>query len=42
MRLSAIAVPEYQLVAVFTGWNIADIPALDAVMALERVLQAVR
>jgi CubicO group peptidase (beta-lactamase class C family) len=37
-----LVVPEYGLVAVFTGWNIDDIPALDAVMALERVLQAVR
>jgi len=37
-----LVVPEYDLVAVFTGWNIDDIPALDAVMALERLLQAVR
>lgn len=37
-----LVVPEYELVAVFTGWNIDEIPSLDAVMALERVLDSVR
>ena len=37
-----LVVPEYDLVAVFTGWNIDDIPALDPRFALERVLSSVR
>ena len=37
-----LVVPEYELVAVFTGWNIDDIPALDAEMVLERLLRASR
>jgi CubicO group peptidase (beta-lactamase class C family) len=35
-----IVVPEHDLVAVFTGWNIYDRPALSAAFALERLLQA--
>jgi CubicO group peptidase (beta-lactamase class C family) len=35
-------VPEYDVVAVFTGWNIYDEPPLDAQMALERVIASVR
>lgn len=35
-------VPEYDLIAVFTGWNIYDKPALDPIFALEKVLNAVR
>lgn len=38
----AIVVPEHDLIAVFTGWNIYDKPALSPQMALERVLAAVR
>jgi CubicO group peptidase (beta-lactamase class C family) len=34
-------VPELDLVAVFTGWNIDDIPALDPRFALDAVLGAV-
>jgi CubicO group peptidase (beta-lactamase class C family) len=37
-----IVVPERSLVAVFTGWNIYDKPALDSRTALHRVLQALR
>lgn len=36
-----IVVPELELIAVFTGWNIYDKPALDPQLALERVLGAV-
>ncbi len=35
-------VPEYELVAVFTGWNIYGGPSLDAQLALERVVDSVR
>jgi CubicO group peptidase (beta-lactamase class C family) len=34
-------VRDLQLLAVFTGWNIYDRPALDPQLALDRVLQAV-
>jgi CubicO group peptidase (beta-lactamase class C family) len=37
-----LVVPEYDLIAVFTGWNIYDKPALDPVFALDQVLNAVR
>jgi CubicO group peptidase (beta-lactamase class C family) len=37
-----LVVPRLDLIAVFTGWNIYDKPALDAVFALDRVLKAVR
>jgi len=35
-------VPEYDLVAVFTGWNIYGEPSLAAQFALERVIDSVR
>jgi len=35
-------VPELDLIAVFTGWNIYDKPELDPDLALGRVLKAVR
>ncbi len=35
-------VPEYDVIAVFTGWNIYDKRPLDPQMALERVLASVR
>jgi CubicO group peptidase (beta-lactamase class C family) len=35
-------VPEYDVVAVFTGWNIYDHRPLDPQMALERVIASVR
>lgn len=35
-------VPEYDVVAVFTGWNIYDQRPLDPHMALERVIASVR
>ncbi len=35
-------VPEHDLVAVFTGWNIYEGPALDAHLALSRVVASVR
>ena len=37
-----IVVPELDLIAVFTGWNIYDKPELDPFLALERVLSAVK
>ena len=37
-----IVVPELELIAVFTGWNIYDTPPLDPGFALARVLGAVR
>ena len=36
-----IVVPELDLIAVFTGWNIYDKPELDPFLALDRVLGAV-
>jgi CubicO group peptidase (beta-lactamase class C family) len=35
-------VPELDLVAVFTGWNIDDVPALEPRFALDAVLRAVQ
>lgn len=37
-----LVIPEYDLIAMFTGWNIDEIPSLNAQMALERVLNSVR
>ena len=37
-----LVVPEYDLITVFTGWNIYDKPSIDAKAALERVLSALR
>ena len=37
-----IVVPELDLIAVFTGWNIYDKPELDPFLTLERVLGAVK
>jgi CubicO group peptidase (beta-lactamase class C family) len=37
-----IVIPEHDLVAVFTGWNIYDKPGFTAEAALARVLSAVR
>ncbi len=37
-----LVVPERDLIAVFTGWNIYDQPALNPKLALHRVLEAVR
>jgi CubicO group peptidase (beta-lactamase class C family) len=37
-----LVVPDLELIAVFTGWNIYDQPSLDPRIALERVLGAVR
>ena len=37
-----LVVPEYDLIAVFTGWSIYDEPVLDPIFALEQVLNAVR
>jgi CubicO group peptidase (beta-lactamase class C family) len=38
----AIVVPELDLIAVFTGWNIYDKPTLSPQLALERVLGSVK
>jgi CubicO group peptidase (beta-lactamase class C family) len=37
-----IVVPELDLLAVFTGWNIYEGPSLEAKAALDRVLAAVK
>lgn len=37
-----VVVPSLDLIAVFTGWNIYDKPALSAEFARDRVLEAVR
>ncbi len=37
-----VVVPSLDLIAVFTGWNIYDKPALTAPFVLDRVLEAVR
>ncbi|MDA0706617.1 MAG: serine hydrolase [Proteobacteria bacterium] len=37
-----LIVPEYDLIAVFTGWNIYGEPTLDSAVALQRVLEAMR
>jgi CubicO group peptidase (beta-lactamase class C family) len=37
-----LIVPDLDLLAVFTGWNIYDRPPLDPRLALDRVLQATR
>jgi hypothetical protein len=37
-----IVVPRFQLLAVFTGWNIYDKPSLSPFVAKDRVLAAVR
>lgn len=37
-----LVVPEYELVVVFTGWNIYEGPVLDAHLALSRVLASDR
>lgn len=36
-----VVVPEHDLLAVFTGWNIYDLPALDPQLALDRILRSV-
>jgi CubicO group peptidase (beta-lactamase class C family) len=37
-----LVVPEFDLIAVFTGWNIYEIPSLDPSFALTSVLEAVK
>lgn len=37
-----VVVPSLELIAVFTGWNIYDKPALTAEFARDRVVAAVR
>ncbi len=37
-----VVVPSLDLIAVFTGWNVYDKPALTAQFALDRMLEAVR
>lgn len=36
-----LVLPEYDLIAVFTGWNIYDTPTLDGAFALARLLEAI-
>lgn len=37
-----LVVPEYDLVAVFTGWNIYDLPSLESTLSLDHVLRSVQ
>lgn len=37
-----IVLPEYDLIAVFTGWNIYDKPSLSAEFVLERLLKSIQ
>ena len=37
-----IVLPEYDLIGVFTGWNIYDKPSLSAELVLERLLESIR
>lgn len=37
-----LVVPEHDLIGVFTGWNIYDVPALSPDLALTRILKAVK
>ena len=36
-----IVIPEYDIVAVFTGWNIYDVPALHSYKAMNKVINSV-
>jgi CubicO group peptidase (beta-lactamase class C family) len=36
-----LVVPEHDLIAVFTGWNIYDLPGLDPRLALDRLLRSI-
>ena len=36
-----IVIPEYDIVAVFTGWNIYDVPALHSYTAMTKVINSV-
>jgi CubicO group peptidase (beta-lactamase class C family) len=36
-----LVVPEHDLIAVFTGWNIYDLPALDPRLALDSILRSI-
>jgi CubicO group peptidase (beta-lactamase class C family) len=36
-----IVLPEYNIVAVFTGWNIYDKPSLDPLLAIDKLYQAI-
>ena len=36
-----IILPELDIIAVFTGWNVYEIPALDSWMAMNKIINAV-
>jgi len=36
-----LVIPEFNLVAVFTGWNVYDKPALDSWWSMNRLINAV-
>ena len=36
-----IVLPELDIVAVFTGWNVYEKPALDSWMAMNKMINAV-
>lgn len=36
-----IIIPEYGIIAVFTGWNVFDKPTLDPLLAIDKIVEAV-
>ena len=36
-----IIIPEYSIIAVFTGWNVFDKPTLDPLLAIDKIVEAV-
>ncbi len=36
-----IIIPEYGIIAVFTGWNVFDKPSLDPLLAIDKIVEAV-
>jgi CubicO group peptidase (beta-lactamase class C family) len=36
-----LVIPEFNIVAVFTGWNVYDVPALDSWMAMHKLINAI-
>jgi hypothetical protein len=37
-----IIIPEHDIVAVFTGWNIYEIPSLHSYKAMQKIINAVK
>jgi len=36
-----LVIPEFNIVAVFTGWNVYETPALNSWMAMHKIIDAV-